>query len=110
MSTRNLFYQALTATILMALLLSQGSAATLAGPTSPRISDGGNQREAIEPSQLSGSADLLFFDDFGDGNADGWIPVSGTWSVLTGDPSIPYALLGELALPVDDLFVAGILR
>jgi hypothetical protein len=52
----------------------------------------------------------ILYEDFSDGNADGWSPVSVTWSVLTGDQSIPYALLGELALPEDDLFVAGILR
>ncbi|MEW5767238.1 MAG: DUF2341 domain-containing protein [bacterium] len=27
----------------------------------------------------------LFFDDFNDGNADGWTPQSGTWNVVGGE-------------------------
>jgi endoglucanase len=30
---------------------------------------------------VSLAAETLFFDDFSDGNADGWTPTSGTWSV-----------------------------
>ncbi len=37
-----------------------------------------------------------FVDDFNDGIADGWKPISGTWTVLTDVLGIPYAQVSDI--------------
>lgn len=52
---------------------------------------------------LSGAGQTLFVDDFHDGNADGWTPTSGTWTVESGvysgtaGSSRSYSVAGDAA-------------
>jgi hypothetical protein len=57
----------------------------------------GGQTEALQAHRVTAPTNLssttcptVFLDDFNDGNAAGWIPISGAWAVLPATPSIPY--------------------
>jgi hypothetical protein len=87
MSTRNPFYQALTVTVLVTLLLSQRSAAILAGPTSPEVSDSGELFDDLTVKSVKSSQATLLYDHFDtDGylNPDLWYfqtNGNGSWSI-----------------------------
>jgi len=57
----------------------------------------------IQPAKTQSEGELLFFDDFDDGVADGWTPQRGyTWEVIDGQYVSSHGLGKSISI-IDDL-------